>query len=90
MPAHLKHRVLLAALFAVGVTLAACNPSTGPNDSGDTPVVPERKAMPQQTVMPQAKARPQQKVMPQLKAAPQSKAKIQLRVRPQLRAYRAF
>lgn len=78
MFAHLRHRILLTALFAVGLTLAACAP-TGPNESNDQ-AAPERKLQP-------VRAQPEQKAVRQFQvrgATPE-----QLKARAQLRALRA-
>lgn len=80
MLAHLKHRVLLAALFAVGLTLAACS-AVEPNDSNDQ-ASPERKLMP-------IKAKRDMKAMRQFQVRGAQKAAPELRARLQLQGLRA-
>jgi starvation-inducible outer membrane lipoprotein len=80
MLAHLKHRVILAALFAAGLTLGAC--ATEPNGSEDGQATPERKLMP-------VKAKPEQRAVHQVQVRGAEKAAAQLKAGLQLRAYRA-
>ena len=78
MLAHLKHRVLLAALFAVGLTLGAC--ATEPNASND-------QATTEQLIP--VKAKPEMKATRQFQVRGAKKAAPQLRARLQLQALRA-
>ena len=80
MLAHLKYRVLLVALVAVGVTLSAC--ATEPNDSGGDQAAPAQKLMP-------VKARPDLKATTRFQVRGAQKAAPALRSRLQLQALRA-